>query len=75
MFDEDLDDLEDLSPELFNTSDLDWDIRTFRKGKEIHLVCKSPEHINLMRYYLGLRLYIERMELEIGVMAESGEVN
>jgi hypothetical protein len=69
------DEFEDLSPELFNISDIRWDVKNYRKGCEVHLIAKSDSNINLMRYYLALKFYIEKMEHEIGIVTEFGEIN
>jgi hypothetical protein len=68
-------DFEDLSLEHFNISDIRWDVKNFRRGKEVHLIARSDSNINLMRYYLALKNYIEKMEHEIGIMEEFGEIN
>jgi hypothetical protein len=69
--DEDLD-LSDY--ELFDVSDITFDVQRLKNNTKLYLVMRSETPINLMRFYLSLKEYVFQIEQEIGVMDEAPEI-
>jgi hypothetical protein len=56
--------------ELFDVNDVVFDIKqNTRKGLLI-LIAHSDAHWTLMRYYLAFKLYVCKLEQEMGIMEE-----
>lgn len=60
----------DYSPELFNTEDVVFDVKPGRRRNEITLVarCSSKRDFNLIRYYLALKGFVEKIERELDLL-------
>ncbi len=57
--------------ELFDCSDVTWDVKNTRNKCKIYLIAESDTPFNLMKFYLALKEYTFRIENEIGVMPEA----
>lgn len=64
-------DLDITDHELFDTSDITFDVQRLKGMCRLHIVMKSETPINLMRFYLSLKEYLFKIENEIGVMEEN----
>lgn len=53
--------------ELFDTSDITFDVQRTKGMCKLYVVMKSETPINLMRFYLALKEYLFQLETEIGV--------
>lgn len=53
--------------ELFDTSDITFDVQRTKGLCKLYVVMKSETPINLMRFYLALKEYLFQIEQEIGV--------
>lgn len=72
LLDEDDDTLVEVSHELYDTSDVEFGIHQ-KSRKEIFLRVKSNSDFNLIRFYLALRDYVDKIEAELNVMPEHWE--
>jgi hypothetical protein len=77
MYDPDDEDL-DLLPgtfdcELYDTSDVTFTIKQNKAQNEIALIakCSATSKFNLVKYYLSLREYVDKIESELGIMSET----
>ncbi len=61
--------------ELYDTSDVSWEMRQPRGRKEIWLFAKAPSGFNLIKFYLALKEYVEKIEQEIGVLEDADARN
>lgn len=61
--------------ELFDISDIKIDIQRTKNSTKLYLILKSESPINLMRFYLSIKGYVEKIENELGVMPEEPEVH
>ncbi len=60
--------------DLYDTSDVKFDFKDKRSRREVHLIARSDSDLNLLKYALSLRLFLERIENELGFMdAAEGE--
>jgi hypothetical protein len=72
---DDEDEEHDLSEfELFDTSDITFDVQRTKGMCKLYVAMKSETPINLMRFYLALKEYLFQIEQEIGVMEEPPEM-
>jgi hypothetical protein len=61
-------------PELYDTSDVTFEMKEGRKRNEITLVAKSDSDFNLVKFYLSLKEFVEKIENELNIMeAADGE--
>jgi len=59
--------------ELYDTSDVTFDIKT-RSRREIALVAKAAtSDFNLVKYYLSLKEYVEKIEAELNISERDDE--
>lgn len=61
----------DFSPEMYNTEDVVFSMRDGRKRNEVVLTAKSKSDFNLVRYYLALRFFVEKIERELDIIGEA----
>lgn len=74
MHDSDEDDelAEPYFAELCDISDVTYDMIPRKSRREVLLMIKAKERdFNLMKFYLALKAYTEKVEEELGVMAEA----
>lgn len=65
---DELDDIEVFDAELYDTSDVKVDLKN-RSRREIALVFKaSTADFNLIKFYLALRDYVDKIERELNIM-------
>ncbi len=68
------DDDEIFAAELFDTSDVTFTIKDGRSRNEVTLIARCDTTLNLVKYTLALREFLEKIELELGIMeAAEGE--
>jgi hypothetical protein len=60
--------------ELCDISDVRFSMQPNKNRCRVVLVAESDTDFNLMKFYLALKAYVERIESEIGVMTENGEI-
>jgi hypothetical protein len=61
--------------ELFDISDIEFDVLRSKGLCKLTVVMRSEAPINLMRFYLSLKAYLFQIEQEIGVFDEEPEVH
>lgn len=66
----DLDDDVLIESDLFDISDVVFDIPPTRNKCKIYLVAKSDTPFTLMKYYLALKSYVEKIEAEMNIFEE-----
>lgn len=66
--------VEDFSPEMYNTSDVKFTMKDGRRRNEVVLVAKSETDFNLLKYYLALKSFTEKIERELDIMEEAEEL-
>lgn len=59
--------------DLFDVSDVTWDVKQTKNKCKIYLIAESDTPFNLMKFYLALKEYTFRIESELGVMSEAPE--
>lgn len=59
--------------ELFDTSDVSWNVKQTKDKRKVYLIAESETPFNLMKMYLALKEYTFRIETEIGIMNEEPE--
>lgn len=59
--------------ELFDISDIKWDMFTSKNRKKVSLTGESEKDFNLLRIYLWLCATKEKIEQEMGIMEEPPE--
>lgn len=67
----DVEDIEIDSPEMFDISDVTFEMPESRSRRVVNVRLRSESDFNLIKFYLALNFYVEKMENEIGIMAES----
>lgn len=60
--------------ELFDISDITYDMFTSKNRKKFSITAVSERDFNLMRIYLWLKATTERLEQELGIMEELPEI-
>lgn len=60
--------------ELFDTSDITFDVQRTKGMCKLYVVMKSETPINLMRFYLSLKEYLFQLEQGIGVCETPPEI-
>ncbi len=61
----------DYSPEMYNTDDVTFSMKDGRRRNEVILIAKSDSDLNLVKYYLALKAFIEKIEVEMDIMGEA----
>lgn len=61
--------------ELFDTSDITFDVQRTKGMCKLYVVMKSETPINLMRFYLSLKEYLFQIETEIGICETDPETH
>ncbi len=59
------------SYDMFDVADVTFDIKERRSRREIHLVARSDSDFNLLKYALSLRMFVEQIEAQLGLMDEA----
>jgi hypothetical protein len=67
----DLDDDEPYFADLVDISDVTVDMIPRKSRREVLFIVKSKSDFNLIKLYLALKNYTEKIEDEIGVLAEA----
>lgn len=62
---------ETFSPELYDTTDVVFEMPHSRKRNVVTLVAKSHTDFNLVKYCLALKEFVEKIERELNIMAEA----
>lgn len=70
MANSDDDDFEDLSPDLFDTSDVVFSVKETKRRNEITLVARAESDFSLIKYYLALQMYLEMIAKELDIMEQ-----
>lgn len=60
--------------EMCDISDVTITMPPNRKRNRVVLVIESETDFNLMKFYLSLKSYVEKIETEIGIMVETGDM-
>lgn len=68
MADQDLTD-----QELFDTSDVTWEVVKSKRRDQITLILKTEGSFSIMKTYLALQMICEKIELEMNIMKSEGE--
>lgn len=66
--------IEDFSPELYNTSDVVFTMKDGRRRNEVVLIATADSSFNLIKYYLSLKAFVEKIERELEIMEEADEI-
>lgn len=68
MSDSDEDELEPSDLELFDCSDVTWEIEDSKRSDQIKIILKTEGRFNLLKTYLSLKMITEKIELELNIM-------
>jgi len=66
-------DIDSYVPEIFDPSDVTWEMPKTKTRRKVMLVATSETDFNLMKLYLSLVALTEKIEEEMGIMSGSGE--
>lgn len=64
---------DDFSPDMYDTSDVEIVIQDGKRRNEVVLVATSKSDFNLVKFYLALKAYVEKIEWELNVLEGSPE--
>lgn len=62
---------ERFAPELYDTSDVKFHMPPSRSRKRVVLVADSETDFNLVKYYLALKEFTEKIERELNIMEKT----
>ncbi len=67
--------IRDISPEMYDISEVEFDMPQNKKRSQITLIAsdRSGADFNLVKYYLALKEFVEKIERELDIMESSGE--
>ena len=71
--DEDDEEIEPFVADLFDPSDVVWDMPKTKSRRKVMLTATSETDFCLMKLYLALVALTEKIEEEMGIMESSGE--
>lgn len=54
--------------EMFDTSDVVFEMPYRKKRNEVYLVAKSNSDFNLVKYYLALKDFVQKIEDDLNIM-------
>lgn len=57
--------------DMFDASDVEWEIKETKRADKIHIILSSERRFNLIKTYLSLKLLVEKLELQLGLMEEA----
>jgi len=57
--------------ELFDISDVDYEIKPSRKRNEVTIVMRAETNLNLIKIYLKLKEMIENIEKQLNILDEA----
>lgn len=60
-----------MDTDLFDPSDVTWEILDSRRTDQITIILKSEGRFNLMKIYLALKMITEKIELELNIMEDA----
>jgi hypothetical protein len=63
--------LDDFPAEMYDTSDVKFSIKDGRRRNEVTLVAKAETDFNLVKFYLALKEFVEKIERELNIMDEA----
>jgi hypothetical protein len=64
-------DLEAQALDMYDASDVTWEIKETKRADKVHIILSTEGRFNLIKTYLGLKLLVEKIETQIGVMEET----
>lgn len=62
-----------MDAELFDPSDITWEIAPSKRNDRVTIVLKSEGSFNLMKIYLGLKMIAEKIELELNILEQASD--
>ncbi len=68
------DDLDFTDAELFDISDIEIDFQRTKGCCKVYMILSSQTPINLLRFYLAVKGYVEKMEAEIGIITNEEDL-
>ncbi len=65
--------VEEFSPELYDTSEIEFEMPPNKKRNRVTLIAedKSGADFNLVKYVLALREFVENIERELNIMSDT----
>lgn len=60
-----------MDSDLFDCSDVTWEVLESKRSDKVTIVLKSEGTFNLMKTYLALKMITEKIELELNIMDEA----
>lgn len=67
---DDQEEVEAFEHEMYDASDVKFEVRN-RGRNQIVLIAKSETDFNLLKYYLALKDYVDKIETELNIMAQA----
>lgn len=63
--------LEAQALEMYDASDVTWEIEETKRNDVIKIVFKTEGRFNLIKTYLAMKLMVETIETQLGIMEEA----
>jgi hypothetical protein len=63
----------DFSPEMYNTEDVVFEMPNGKRRNVVTLIARSGTDFNLVKYYLSLKEFVDKIEQQLNIMESTGE--
>lgn len=60
-----------MDAELFDASDVTWEIAPSKRNDRVTIVLKSETSFNLMKIYLAIKMMSEKIETELNILEQA----